>query len=71
MPRLHSDKVVKRLLGSADAERWWSLHRQLKVLAEASPDEFLNAMDKSLAQNDPPIMKLIEGGCRFLLWGRW
>lgn len=58
--KLYSDKVVKRLLGTADAERWWSLHRQLWVLAEASPEEFLNAVDKSLAQNDPPIMKLFD-----------
>ena len=65
---LHSDKVVKRLLGRADAERWWSLHGQLKVLAEASPDEFLNAMDKSLAQNDPPIMQLFKEGADFF-WG--
>jgi transcriptional regulator with XRE-family HTH domain len=62
---LHSDRVVKRLLGKADAERWWSLHRQLRVIAEASPDEFLNAVDKSLAQNDPPIMKLFAEGTDF------
>jgi transcriptional regulator with XRE-family HTH domain len=66
---LHADKVVKRLLGNADAERWWSLHRQLRVLAEASPEEFLNAVDKSLAQNDPPIMKLFEEGRSDLFFG--
>ena len=59
---IYADRVVKRLLNKADAERWWSLHRQLRVLAEASPEEFLNAVDKSLAQNDPPIMKLFEEG---------
>jgi transcriptional regulator with XRE-family HTH domain len=66
---LHADKVVKRLLGNADAERWWSLHRQLRVLAEASPEEFLNAVDKSLAQNDPPIMKLFQEGRNDLFFG--
>ena len=66
---LHTDRVVKRLLGNADAERWWSLHRQLRVLAEASPEEFLNAVDKSLAQNDPPIMKLFEEGRDDLFFG--
>jgi transcriptional regulator with XRE-family HTH domain len=66
---LHADKVVKRLLGNADAERWWSLHRQLRVLAEASPEEFLNAVDKNLAQNDPPIMKLFEEGRNDLFFG--
>lgn len=64
----HSGRVVRRLLGEADAERWWSLHRQLRVLAEASPQEFLEAVDNSLAQNDPPIMQLFkEGGDIF--WG--
>ncbi|HEY1746965.1 MAG TPA: helix-turn-helix transcriptional regulator [Xanthobacteraceae bacterium] len=67
--KLYTDKVVKRLLGTADAERWWSLHRQLRVLAEASPEEFLNAVDKSLAQNDPPIMKLFEEGGDPLFFG--
>lgn len=67
--KLYTDKVVRRLLGTADAERWWSLHRQLRVLAEASPDEFLNAVDKSLAQNDPPIMKLFEEGGDPLFFG--
>lgn len=66
---LHSDGVVKRLLGNADAERWWSLHRQLRVLAEASPDEFLSAVEKSLAKNDPPIMKLFEEGRNDLFFG--
>jgi transcriptional regulator with XRE-family HTH domain len=59
---LYANKVVKRLLNKADAERWWSLHRQLRVLAEASPEEFLSAVDQSLVQNDPPIMKLFEDG---------
>ena len=66
---LHAEKVVKRLLNNADAERWWSLHRQLRVLAEASPEEFLNAVDKNLAQDDPPIMKLFKEGRNDLFFG--
>lgn len=66
---LNADKVVKRLLGNADAERWWSLHRQLRVLAEASPEEFLNAVDKNLAQNDPSIMHLFQEGRNDLFFG--
>jgi hypothetical protein len=58
----HAAQVVKRLLGNADAERWWSLHRDLRVLAEASPEQFLDAVDKSLTKNDPPIMKLFDEG---------
>ena len=56
------DGVVKRLLGKADAERWWSLHLQLHVLAEASPDAFLTAVEESLALPDRPIMKLFAEG---------
>jgi hypothetical protein len=67
--KLYADKVVKRLLGNADAERWWSLHRQLRALAEASPEEFLNAVDKNLSQNDPSIMKLFEEGRSDLFFG--
>jgi len=59
---LRPGTVVKRLLGNADAERWWSLHRQLRVLAEASPDGFLTAVEDSLTKNDPPIMKLFAKG---------
>ena len=66
---MYADRVVKRLLSKADAERWWSLHRQLRVLAEASPEEFLNAVDQSLVQNDPPIMKLFEEGRSDLFFG--
>jgi hypothetical protein len=48
----------------------------LQVLAEASPEEFMDAVEDSLAQNDPPIMALfVEGNGIFgtayhanLLW---
>src|SRR5258708_31197835 len=63
--RLYSDRVVKRLLAKADAQRWWSLHRQLRVLAEASPDGFLDAVDRSLDHKDPPIMQLFVEGSDF------
>jgi len=59
-----ADIVIKKLLHGANAHRWWSLSRQLPVLAEASPDQFLRAVDESLSQNDPPIMALFaeDGG---------
>jgi hypothetical protein len=34
----------------------------LQVLAEASPEEFMDAVEDSLAQNDPPIMALFVDG---------
>jgi len=59
-----ADIVIRKLLHGANAHRWWSLSRQLPVLAEASPEQFLQAVDESLLQNDPPIMALFaeDGG---------
>ena len=37
------DIVVRKLLRGADKQRWWSLSRDLQLLAEASPEEFLSA----------------------------
>jgi transcriptional regulator with XRE-family HTH domain len=54
--------IVRKLLQKADAVRWWSLSHQLQVLAEASPEEFMDAVEDSLAQNDPPIMALFVEG---------
>src|SRR5262249_51646589 len=68
--------IVRKLLQNADGVRWWSLSSQLQVLAEAAPEEFMGAVEDSLAQNNPPIMSLfVEGGGVFggayhasLLW---
>jgi hypothetical protein len=50
--------IVHTLLDGADARRWWSVHRQLDLFAEAAPDVFLSAVESSLERNDPPIMAL-------------
>lgn len=52
--------IVRSLLDSADSRRWWSLSPQLRVLAEASPEAFLDALDQSLSQNTPPVMALFR-----------
>ncbi|AQW30754.1 helix-turn-helix transcriptional regulator [Ralstonia syzygii subsp. celebesensis] len=60
-----ADAVVDKLLRSADPQRWWSLSRDFRLLAEASPRSFLSAIDDSLDQSDPPIRALFgtdEGG---------
>lgn len=73
-----ADAVVERLLRNADPQRWWSLSRDFRLLAEASPEAFLGAIENSLDQNDPPIRILFgadEGGIfgteylSDLLWG--
>ena len=60
-----ADAIVERLLGDADAQRWWSLSDDFRLLAEASPNAFLTAIEDSLDQNDPPISALFghdDGG---------
>ena len=50
-----ADAIVAKLLNNADPERWWSLSRDFRLLAEASPDAFLSAVEDSLDQNDPAV----------------
>ena len=50
--------IVERLLQGAEARRWWSLSNDFRLLAEASPEAFLDAIDDSLDQDDPPIAVL-------------
>lgn len=60
-----ADAIVDKLLRNADPQRWWSLSRDFRLLAEASPGAFLSAIEDSLDQNDPPIRVLFgtdEGG---------
>ncbi|MER9069611.1 XRE family transcriptional regulator [Mesorhizobium sp. M0902] len=53
-----AEVIVGKLLKNADGRRWWSLSRDFRVLAEASPEAFLTAIEDSLDQNDPPIGSL-------------
>ena len=60
-----ADQIVARLLRDADTRRWWSLSSDLRLLAEASPTAFLNAVEDSLDQDGTPIGILFghdEGG---------
>jgi transcriptional regulator with XRE-family HTH domain len=60
-----ADVIVAKLLQNADERRWWSLSRDFRLLAEASPAAFLSAVEDSLDQNNPPISALFghdEGG---------
>jgi transcriptional regulator with XRE-family HTH domain len=55
-----ADKVVRGLLTDADESRWWSMSDQLRTLAEAAPETFLDAVDGSLIRDDQPIMTLFK-----------
>jgi len=60
-----ADAIVAKLLRNADQQRWWSLSGDFRLLAEASPQAFLSAVEDSLDQSDPPIRALFnadEGG---------
>lgn len=63
--------VVRRLLQDADWERWASLDEHLPLLAEAAPDEFLDAVEKMLSDLDAsPLNELFaqEGTGGFGQW---
>ena len=67
--RHQAGAIVRHLIRDASAETWWSLSDQLRELAEAAPDVFLECVEDSLVKNDPPIIALFkedEGG----LFGR-
>lgn len=53
------DRLIRGLLGNADEQRWLSLAGVLRELAEASPDEFLKAVESSLARDDAPVRRLL------------
>ena len=68
---------MREALGNADGVRWMSLSSLLPQLAEAAPDEFLSAVETSLAMAEAPVARLfsettsgIMGRCWYsgLLW---
>jgi transcriptional regulator with XRE-family HTH domain len=58
--RRTADLIVTKLFEKADAARWWSLSRDLRLLAEASPNAFLSAVEEALDQPEPPLLVLFE-----------
>jgi len=51
--------LIRDLLEAADGERWLSLASYLPALAEAAPDSFLGAIEKSLTMPDAPVTRLL------------
>ncbi len=77
--QLVADRAVRELLNGATAHRWLSVHDLLPGMAEASPEEFLAAVEQSLAKaNGSPFAEVFQqedGGplgrtyISGLLWG--
>lgn len=59
-PGSYADTAVRKLLSAADARLWWSLSRDFRRLAEASPKEFLSGVEKGIEGKNPPIMSLFR-----------
>jgi hypothetical protein len=57
--RVHG--FVRELFNGANAELWWSLRDNLPGLAEAAPQQFLDAVEASLAAADTPVAILLNG----------
>lgn len=55
-----ANAIVRKLLTNADRQRWWSLSRDFRLLAEAAPGAFLDAIEDSLDQPEPAIRVLFE-----------
>jgi hypothetical protein len=62
--------LVRDLLDGADGTRWLSLASHLPSLAEAAPDAFLRAVEKSLRQPDAPVTRLITETSDSGMFGR-
>jgi len=54
------DNIIRELFQNSDDKLWCSLAGALPLIAEASPLSFLEAVDSSLNQNNPPIMSMFS-----------
>jgi len=59
-PAARAAGVVTTILRSADEKGWWSLSHDLRLLAEASPDAYLSAVDETLRRENTPIKALFQ-----------
>jgi len=52
--------AVRKILEDADWKLWGSLNNLLPILAEAAPDEYLNAIETHLQRSPSPITELFS-----------
>ncbi len=62
-PEWIARNIIRKLFNkSIDWKRWASLSVLLSLIAEASPDEFLDAIENDLNQPEPQILKMFVTG---------
>jgi len=60
-PKNRADRIVRRLFSNCKTwEHWASLSDYLPLLAEASPEEFLSAIEKDISLEEPKIKKFFN-----------
>lgn len=57
-PQRWVDSIINRLLYNATAELWISVNYELPLIAEASPDSFIEALQNSLSKAQPEVMDM-------------
>lgn len=60
--QLWVDEIISDLLSNASGKTWIALGRYLPLIAEASPESFLKAVEESLSkcETDPAIMEMFD-----------
>lgn len=54
------DETIKLLLADANGKLWASLNYEMPLIAEASPNSFMNAVATALKEVDTPIKQMFE-----------
>lgn len=59
-PQLWVDNIILELLNNSNGALWISVDHELPLISEASPTSFLNAVNNSLAKEQPEIMDMFK-----------
>ena len=59
-PQSWVDRIIGNLLSKARGETWVSINRELPLIAEASPQLFLQYVSRSLSHRPPEIMDMFK-----------
>lgn len=59
-PQSWVDRIIGGLLSNASGATWVSINRELPLIAEASPQVFLESVSRSLSHRPPEIMDMFK-----------